>query len=282
MGEGFLKAIFGGKLRALVLLDVPQNYGYTVSLIMNNWVPGVLLLSLLLVSSTGKAASLSSPSSQEPSYCDPALFDEKEMDLGDFEKLKADGIQRAHGFKLGQVTLIGLGVGDSKTSSVVHLAQKYSEHLTQEKRYCTWYLNHPKGLIPREDQYRITSAKMFNHLDVNKNPMSLNEKEATEEFMKVLEKAFDTHANSFLNCATDQHYIALGCNGMRHRGPTVFGMLLAFSGCSPEHALEISNQVWGLNGVKRKVRLAVIRKAYELGQSRSNSRKKLAQLFSGE
>ena len=108
----------------------------------------------------------------------------------------------------------------------------------------------------------------------------MTEKEAVAEFMNILEKTFDSSSTSFLSCASEQHYIALGCNGMRHRGPTVFGMLLAFSGCSPKNALEISNQIWGLNGVKRKVRLAVIEKAYELGASHRSSREKLAQLFS--
>ena len=267
-------------LTRLILFDVEKIYGYSAFLTMKNLTLGVFLLSLLSFSSISKAASLSFSSSQEPAYCDPALFDEKEMDLGNFEKLTASGIQRAHGFKLGKVTLIGVGVGDSKTSALIDLAHKYSDHLTKDKRYCTWYLNHPKGLVPKEDEYRVSAARAFNHLDVKRNPMSLTEKEATDEFMQVLEKAFDLHANSFLNCASEQHYIALGCNGMRHRGPTAFGMLLAFSGCSPEHALEIANQVWGLNGVKRKVRLAVIQKAYDLGQSHSVSRKKLAQLFS--
>jgi hypothetical protein len=69
---------------------------------------------------------------------------------------------------------------------------------------------------------------------------------------------------------------------MAHRGPTVFGMLLAYSGCSAEHSLEITNQIWGLNGVKRKVRLAIIRKAYELGNTQKESRKRLAELFSAK
>ncbi len=100
--------------------------------------------------------------------------------------------------------------------------------------------------------------------------------------MKVLENTFDKGKINFLNCAKEEKYIALGCNEMMHRGPTVFGMLLAFSGCEPEHALEIVNQTWGLNGVKRKVRLAVIRKAFELASTHPESRKQLQELFSSE
>ena len=249
---------------------------------------GLLSLSLLsapllsLGASSQAKVIQSSRESQgsEPAYCDPGRFDEKEMDLGSYESQVASGLLRAHAFKLGKVTLLGLGVGDSKTSAIIELAKKYSDHMTQDKRYCTWYLNHPKGTSPQEDESRIKASQSFNFFDLKKNPMSMTEKEAVAEFMNVLEKTFDSNSTSFLSCATEQHYIALGCNGMRHRGPTVFGMLLAFSGCSPKNALEISNQIWGLNGVKRKVRLAVIEKAYELGASHRSSREKLAQLFS--
>ncbi len=59
----------------------------------------------------------------------------------------------------------------------------------------------------------------------------------------------------------------MDCNGMRHRGPTSFGMLLTYSGCSAEPANTTVNKIWGLNGVNPAVRLAIIQKAYDYGQS---------------
>jgi hypothetical protein len=217
---------------------------------------------------------------KEPSYCHPSTFDEKEFSLGTFEQMESKGLIRAHAFRLGKVTVIGAGVGNSQSSALIELAQKYaagSKEHSKDKNYCTWYLNHPKKPT---DLTRIEAAKTFIQKDIVKGPQSMTEEEATQEFMKVLENSFDQGSKSFLSCASEESYIALGCNEMMHRGPSVFGMLLAFSGCSPEHSLEITNQVWGLNGVKRKVRLAIIRKAYELGMARLESRKKLAALFS--
>jgi hypothetical protein len=214
----------------------------------------------------------------EPSYCQPTSFDETEFSLGAFEKMRKVGLVRAHGFKLGQVTVIGAGVGNSNPSALIQLAEKFSPG-SQDQKYCTWYFNHPKG-GEAQDVTRIQAAKIFNHRDVPKSPVNLSSSAAEKEFMNALEKTFSQEKTSFLSCAENQKYIAMGCNEMMHRGPTVFGMLLAYSGCSPEHSLEITNQIWGLNGVRRKVRLAVIRKAYELGSEQFESRKRLAELFS--
>ncbi len=223
---------------------------------------------------------------QEPAYCDPAAFDEKEFTLGTFEELEEIGLVRPHAFHLGKVTLVGVGVGNSKAQALVELAQSHtsvpfslkdqSKADLKVKKYCTWYLNHPKKPL---DSLRENAAKTFNQKDINRSPVLLNEADATAEFMSVLEGTFDQGPVSFLSCASEQHYIAMGCNEMMHRGPTAFGMLLAFSGCSPAHSLEIVDQAWGLNGVRRKVRLAVIRKAYELGEAHQGSRKRLADLF---
>lgn len=229
------------------------------------------------------------PAWAEPSYCDPALFDEKRISIGAFEETEKAQLYRINAFQLGKVTLVGAAVGDSKTQSLVDLALRFAPH-SKEKRYCTWYLNHPregkegqpsdgKPLSPK-DLNRKEASQTFIHRDILKNPIEMSEDEAGQEFIKVLGPSFDQDPASFLSCAEDQHYIALGCNGMMHRGPTAFGMLLAFSGCTPSHALEITNQIWGLNGVRRKVRMKAIARAFELGSQRKASQKRLAELFS--
>jgi len=234
--------------------------------------------------SSGIATLPTTLSAQEPSYCDPGVFDEKEFSLGSFEKLTEEGLVRPHAFHLGKVTLVGVGVGNSKVSALEKLARensqtqsKSAEEKLRSTKYCTWYLNHPKK---SPDPLRESAAKAFNQRDVKISPVELTEDQAVSEFMDVFQNTVDEGSVNFLSCAQNEHYIALGCNEMMHRGPTVFGMLLAFSGCTPEHALEITDQEWGLNGVKRKVRLAVIRKAFELGSAHKASRKKLAELFS--
>ena len=62
---------------------------------------------------------------------------------------------------------------------------------------------------------------------------------------------------------------------MKHRGPTAFGMVLAALGCSPEHAAEIVNRLWGLNDIPAENRLAAIRRAYDSGARQPELRARL-------
>ena len=77
---------------------------------------------------------------------------------------------------------------------------------------------------------------------------------------------------SFVSCAIDHGYIAMGCDGMKHRGPSVFAMLLAYSGCSAKNAATIANKLWGLNFVKEATREAIAEKAFEMGQRQPQMR----------
>jgi hypothetical protein len=232
---------------------------------------------ILILSPSAKSATQidSVVSESEPSYCDPERFDETEISLNSEGKGKSPALVRAHAFKLGKVTLVGLGVGDSTVKEVIELSQRLAPG-KKVPNYCTWYLNHPKS---EKDLNKKLASTTFMHRDIVKNPKFLTPEEATTDFANVLSSSFDQGIVNFVSCATEQNYLALGCNEMMHRGPTVFGMILAFSGCSPNHALEIVNQTWGLNQVKRKVRLAVIQKAYQMGQERKESRKRLSQAF---
>ncbi|MEO5968666.1 MAG: hypothetical protein ABIQ95_01960 [Bdellovibrionia bacterium] len=236
-----------------------------------------LVLSLLIGAPGAEAASKSSNlavTEIEPSYCDPAKFDETEIPL-EGGKERTSSLARAHAFRLGKVTLVGLGVGDSPVKDVIELSKRLAPG-SKASNYCTWYLNHAKS---EKDLNKKLAETTFVHRDIEKNPIALTEEEASTIFMKTLLTSFDQDTVNFISCASEQNYLALGCNEMMHRGPTVFGMILAFSGCSPSHSLEIVDQTWGLNHVKRKVRLAVIQKAYQLGQDRKDSRKRLSEAF---
>jgi hypothetical protein len=99
------------------------------------------------------------------------------------------------------------------------------------------------------------------------------------EYRAVLQDQFAKAPISFLSCLENNKILIMGCNAQMHRGPTVFGMLLSFSGCSAEHSAEIVNSLWGLNGVKAEVRLAIIDEGRKLGDEDPNARLRLQRAF---
>ena len=197
-------------------------------------------------------------SGAEPSYCSLEAFKKAEI------KSPIKNLERVHVYRLGDTVLAGLAIGESKASDVIALSNAFSSADSTEY-YCTWYLN--KGNEQAESS--------FAHYYVP-HPMSVAPDEAPEIYLSTLESSFDLDEVSFLSCIEQHHYLAMGCNGQMHRGPTVFGMLLAFSGCTPDHAEDIVDKVWGLNGVTRSVRRSIIAKGFELGSSRPESRAKMA------
>jgi hypothetical protein len=200
----------------------------------------------------------------EPAYCDPATFSRLEVPLAKEERKH---VKRLHVFRLGRVTVAGLAVGHSAPAAVRALAGRFSRAGTGE-RYCTWYLNDGNP----------EASRTFNFHYVP-NPILLDETRGPAVYLQALDSSFAADAESFLSCAEQHGFLALGCDGMRHRGPTVFGMLLAFSGCAPEHALRIANDFWDLNGVRPAVRLAIIRAAYDRGRAHPGESERLRALL---
>ena len=212
---------------------------------------GILLLSIVIGSYTFAA---------EPSYCDPKVFFSKEVKL-------TSNIERAHVYKLGETLLMGAAVGSSKAEDLIQFESEHSDATTSEK-YCTWYFNEGNG----------DAEKSFTHIYLN-NPKGLTTVTGPAEFSSKLKEVFANDSVNFLKCATEHNYIAMGCNGQKHRGPTVFGMLLAFSGCSPENAATIVNTTWGLNGVQAEVRTAIIKEGQRLGDADPEARLRLQKAF---
>ncbi|HLE00069.1 MAG TPA: hypothetical protein VJB59_07410 [Bdellovibrionota bacterium] len=200
----------------------------------------------------------SEATAEEPAFCDPDRFMSFE------ETPVVRGIDRLRVFRIGRLTLAGMAIGASEASDVIGLAETYS--VTADDHYCTWYVNKGNKEAEAEFNFRYVS-----------NPLYSSPSRAAKEFMGTLDSSFKGGPGvpSFWSCAINQGYIAMGCNGQMHRGPSVFGMILAFSGCSSEHALTIANRIWGLNGVLPEVRLAIIQAARDFGDSRPDLRAKL-------
>ncbi len=207
--------------------------------------------------------SVSTAFADEPGYCTPSEFYKYEIN-NQYPKVK-----NVHAFKLGEVTLVGMAVGNSKAEDVIKMAEGIAQ-VPPSDSYCTWYLNEGDG----------DAERVFRHVYVP-NPRTLSEQESYEVYGDRLGNEFLTNAHSFVACVEKYNYAGLGCNGQKHRGPTVFGMLLAYSGCTPEHSLEIVNTLWKLNGVPAKNRLSAIKAGYDLGNAETQGREALQKKFLG-
>ncbi|MGK5086112.1 hypothetical protein WDW86_01005 [Bdellovibrionota bacterium FG-2] len=215
------------------------------------------LIGLVLINSNVFAAG-AEPVGTEPTYCNLETFKKAEI------KSPVKNLKRARIFRLGETVLAGMAIGESRATDVITLEKAFSK-ADYTWYYCSWYLN--KGNSEAE--------KDFAHYYIP-HPMSVDPTKAPEIYMSTLESSFAQDDVSFLSCIEQQHYLAMGCNGQMHRGPTVFGMLLAFSGCTPDHAEDIVDDLWGLNGVTRSVRLSIISKAFDLGNAQPEARTRIA------
>jgi hypothetical protein len=201
----------------------------------------------------------------EPAYCEPSVFATKEV------KITAAGIANLHAYKLGTVTLAGLAVGDSETTAVQSLAKKQAPTVTAAEKSCTFYYNDGNA----------DAETAFNWYYVPK-PSGTGYAAMVAQYSKVLGDVFDTKPTSILSCASKHQYVAMGCNGMHHRGPTVFAATLAYSGCSPEHAVAIVDKVWGANGILPEMRIEIAKWAAKLGTEHPQQSAKLRELFGGQ
>lgn len=207
-----------------------------------------LLIILLSVLTLAQAASAG-----EPAYCQPENFFQKEFD-------PHESIWRDHAFKFGDVVLVGGAIGYSNSKKVAEFAEENSTASEAEK-YCTWYYNEGND----------NAAGLFNHFYVS-NPKKVTTVTGPKEYRAVLKDQFAKSKNSFLSCIEKHKILVMGCNGQMHRGPTVFGMMLGFSGCSSKNALTIVNKLWGKNGVKPEVRQAIIEEGVKLGNEDPQAR----------
>lgn len=214
---------------------------------------------VLIAGSLGLASAAQGAS--EPAYCDPARFFQLEI-----QPEAGSSLVRLKAFQVGKAVLAGMAIGLSEFQPMATLAEWFGA--AAEEKYCTWYLN----------SGHEAAEKAFNHIYLE-SPLKLTPAEAVEEFLGRLQGAFLEGDRGFIGCLEQRGFLALGCNGQSHRGPAVFGMILAFSGCSPDHAEEIADTLWGLNGVDRNVRLATIEAAHRLGGIHPDLQQRLRAVF---
>jgi hypothetical protein len=201
------------------------------------------------------------PAPAEPSFCVPDAFLAHET-----AEPGTVGIKRLRIFRFGGVVLAGMAIGESDVATVARLAE--NRGLTAADRFCTWYVN--RGNFDAE--------RLFHQVYLP-NPSSLSPTDAAEVYGELFGASLGEGTDGVWSCLREKGFLAVGCNGQLHRGPTAFGMVLAALGCAPENAAEIVNRLWGLNGVPAESRLAAIRRAHELGARQPELRAGLQRLL---
>ncbi len=172
----------------------------------------------------------------EPRFCDPAKIEQYERGNN------IPYLKRAHVYQFGKLTLAGLAVGSSDYRYVQSLAKQYG---VTDNKSCTWYFNTGNDDAKAAFNYRPLPRPWLRSPSIAK------------EFATRLDGVFDRSPQNFLKCARDENFIAMGCDGQKHRGPSVFAALLAYAGCTPDHAMQIANKVWGQNMVSKATRQAI-------------------------
>lgn len=194
----------------------------------------------------------------EPMFCSYDFLKDSQVEIN------IEGLKREHVFQVGDLTLAGLAVGKSDIESTILMAEALSG-VSQEENYCTYYFN--KGNDEAETR--------FNHTYVS-NPRFRGTSIANQYEERLGYLFTSEQPKTFLDCAINHNYIALGCNSQKHRGPSVFAMLLSFAGCHPEVSTDIANKLWKKNLVSKKTRRAIAEKGWMFGHYYPDLRKKLA------
>ena len=219
----------------------------------------LLLVPLLLRAAVASGEGL--PAGAEPEFCVPDTFLAHEIAAP-----APPGVVRLRAFRLGAGVLAGMAIGDSDAAAVARLAE--GSGLTAADRYCTWYVNRGNR----------GAGRLFRQIYLP-NPSSLRADEAAQVYGDLFGPALAEGPDGLWRCLEEKGFLAVGCNGQKHRGPTAFGMVLAALGCMPEHAAEIVNRLWGLNDVPEQNRLAAIRRGYDIGARNPELRARLQRLL---
>lgn len=210
----------------------------------------------------------------EPLHCSVKHFLKHEI--------KAPAIYNAKAFQFGDAVLVFGGIGRTDARAVVRTAKLYSDPITTSSdKYCTWYYN----------EGNVAAEKSFHHVYLpNPNRITLITATAPALAMMALAEMglkYDAEispllnpgANNFMSCIERNKYLAMGCNGQKHRGPTVFAMLLAYSGCSPKTSVDVAVSLWGRNWVLDTTRQLIASHAYNQGSAHADERLKWQRFF---
>ena len=204
----------------------------------------------------------------EPAFCDPSTFFKLE------QKAQREGLIRDRLYKIGGLTLTGLAVGKSDVEKMKDLALSVTKgnSFRADEKYCTFYLN--KGKEKQE--------KEFNHSYLAKPYFVRSHSKLQRQYASAMRPLLEENSTTFVSCAKDHGYIAMGCNGQKHRGPTAVAMLLAYAGCSANNAVNIVNSVWGKNFVLFSTRWKLAQMAHDWGKENPQNREVLQSVMLGK
>lgn len=224
-----------------------------------------LALSLATTAVSASAFAAPAPTPSEPSWCNVETFKSFERET------TTPYLKRAHTFQVGKLKLVGLGVGASDHRWTRYMAESNSKFQAYEKS-CTFYFNdgNPDAITAFNQQY--VSSPIF------KSPSS----GIAQKYEDLISPMIDKNTVNMIGCAQKHGYLAMGCDGMKHRGPSVFAMFLAYSGCSAKSATKIANEVWGNNFVPTNTRESIAQKGFEAGARNPAGRRQLQRLFSAK
>lgn len=171
-------------------------------------------------------------------------------------------------FRFDKFNFVCLAVGTSSDRRVIQLCEDYalkSRYYGPENKdgkYCTWYFN--SGDV---DGDNLNARELFHWLPVKDNPIW---HWSVEEFLPIRDALPEMVA-----AAEKWGYLAFGCDGNKHRGPSVFAMLLCLAGCSPKEATKVANKLYGANFVLPFVRARIAKLGWDLGNSQPELRSRL-------
>lgn len=202
----------------------------------------------------------------EPTYCSPLQF--KNLEL---KKYSGD-LSRLRVFKVGSVYLTGLAIGSEDANDVAAFIDGLAAETKTviDSKYCAFYFHKRNRLATTTFHHRYFN----NPRDIRGNPTTTPAEQTAREYIE----GFGEISERLFACA-EMKNITMGCSLMKHRGPTIFGMLLAYSGCTVENSERIVNEVWGENGVPNENRRAAYRQAFALGSAEFENRQRLQILF---
>lgn len=199
---------------------------------------------------------------EEPVFCDVKYWN-------DHQVASNPTLTRAKTFKIGDKTIAGLGVGDSPTESVKAMS------LSADDKYCTFYLNDGNS----------DAAKSFIHQNIGPNPLWpwFSGEKMDKEFLKNIGGILTSDPITVQSCLKKNKYVALGCDGMRHRGPSGFSWLLVFAGCSPKSAVGVVQKLWPVEWYRGPVssskRIEMVQSAVTLREQNPEKSMELRRLF---
>ncbi len=197
-------------------------------------------------------------------------------------KTNAPKTKRLRSFQIGGLELVGCAVGASDAYEIAAFSKA-----PLERKYGTWYLNKGNKVAERIFNHEYMAGPYFGWLPwfpvkslPNWVPLIGGEVLGHKRIVKAYKKRMEKHWEEMVKCAEDFGYVAMGCDGHRHRGPSVFAAFLALSGCDPDTATDIANELWGLNGVPDFTREAIAKIGWDLGNQNPELRARLQKVMS--